>query len=39
LGSERLTAAQLDRIAHFDMSEVKNGDRYRLAQGRARKAG
>jgi DNA replication protein DnaC len=39
LGSERLTGALLDRITHHVNILEKNGDSYRLAQSRARKAG
>lgn len=38
LGSERLTGALLDRIAHHVNILEMNGDSYRLAQSRARKA-
>ncbi len=38
-GSERLTGALLDRLTyHVNILEM-NGERYRLAQSRARKAG
>jgi DNA replication protein DnaC len=39
LGSERLTGALLDRITHHVNILEMNGDSYRLAQSRARKAG
>ena len=39
LGSERLTGALLDRITHHVSILEMNGDSYRLAQSRARKAG
>jgi len=39
LGSERLTGALLDRITHHVNIVEMNGDSYRLAQSRARKAG
>jgi DNA replication protein DnaC len=39
LGSERLTGALLDRITHHVNILEINGDSYRLAQSRARKAG
>ena len=39
LGSERLTGALLDRITHHVNILERNGDSYRLAQSRARKAG
>ena len=39
LGSERLTGALLDRITHHVNIIEMNGDSYRLAQSRARKAG
>ena len=39
LGSERLTGALLDRITHHVSILELNGDSYRLAQSRARKAG
>lgn len=39
LGSERLTGALLDRITHHVNILEMNGDNYRLAQSRARKAG
>ena len=39
LGSERLTGALLDRITHHVSILKMNGDSYRLAQSRARKAG
>ena len=39
LGSERLTGALLDRITHHVNVLEMNGDSYRLAQSRARKAG
>ncbi|WP_208180240.1 IS21-like element helper ATPase IstB (plasmid) [Sinorhizobium medicae] len=39
LGSERLTGALLDRITHHVNILEMNGDSYRLAQRRARKAG
>ncbi|MHA6646272.1 IS21-like element helper ATPase IstB [Mesorhizobium sp. A623] len=39
LGSERLTGAPLDRITHHVNILEMNGDSYRLAQSRARKAG
>lgn len=39
LGSERLTGALLDRITHNVNILEMNGDSYRLAQSRARKAG
>jgi DNA replication protein DnaC len=38
LGSERLTGALLDRITHHVSILEMNGDSYRLAQSRARKA-
>ena len=38
-GSERLTGALLDRITHHVNILEMNGDSYRLAQSRARKAG
>ena len=39
LGSERLTGALLDRITHHVNILEMNGESYRLAQSRARKAG
>ena len=39
LGSERLTGALLDRITHHVNILEMNGDSYRLAQSRAKKAG
>ena len=39
LGSERLTGALLDRVTHHVNILEMNGDSYRLAQSRARKAG
>ncbi|WP_412050185.1 IS21-like element helper ATPase IstB [Hoeflea sp. Naph1] len=39
LGSERLTGALLDRVTHHANILEMNGDSYRLAQSRARKAG
>ena len=39
MGSERLTGALLDRITHHVSILEMNGDSYRLAQSRARKAG
>lgn len=39
LGSERLTGALLDRITHHVSILEMNGDSYRLAQSRAKKAG
>ncbi|MBP2444159.1 DNA replication protein DnaC [Rhizobium leguminosarum] len=39
MGSERLTGALLDRITHHVNILEMNGDKYRLAQSRARKAG
>ncbi|MGO7186183.1 IS21-like element helper ATPase IstB [Rhizobium brockwellii] len=39
LGSERLTGALLDRIAHHVSILEMSGDSYRLAQSRAKKAG
>ena len=39
LGSERLTGALLDRITHHVNILEMNGESYRLAQNRARKAG
>ena len=39
LGSERLTGALLDRITHHVSILEMNGESYRLAQSRARKAG
>ena len=39
LGSERLTGAMLDRITHHVNILEMNGESYRLAQSRARKAG
>ena len=39
VGYERLTGALLDRITHHVNILEMNGDRYRLAQSRARKAG
>lgn len=39
LGAERLTGALLDRITHHVNILEMNGDSYRLAQSRARKAG
>ena len=39
LGSERLTGALLDRITHHVNILEMNGDSYRIAQSRARKAG
>ncbi len=39
LGSERLTGALLDRVTHHVSILEMNGDSYRLAQSRARKAG
>lgn len=39
LGSERLTGALVDRITHHVNILEMNGHSYRLAQGRARKAG
>ena len=39
LGSKRLTGALLDRITHHVNILEMNGDSYRLAQSRARKAG
>jgi DNA replication protein DnaC len=39
LGSERLTGALLDRITHHVNILEMNGDSYRLAQSRARRAG
>jgi DNA replication protein DnaC len=39
LGSERLTGALLDRITHHVSILEINGDSYRLAQSRAKKAG
>lgn len=39
MGSERLTGALLDRITHHVNILEMNGDSYRLAQSRARKAG
>ena len=38
-GSERLTGALLDRLTHHVSILEMNGDSYRLAQSRARKAG
>jgi DNA replication protein DnaC len=38
-GSERLTGALLDRLTHHVNILEMNGDSYRLAQSRARKAG
>ena len=39
LGSKRLTGGLLDRITHHVNILEMNGDSYRLAQSRARKAG
>ncbi|MTH94756.1 ATP-binding protein [Roseibium sp. RKSG952] len=39
LGSERLTGARLDRVTHHVNILEMNGDSFRLAQSRARKAG
>ncbi|MEO4045134.1 ATP-binding protein [Hoeflea sp. CAU 1731] len=39
LGSERLTGALLDRVTHHVSMLEMNGDSYRLAQSRDRKAG